>query len=200
MKSRRVAITGIGIVSPCGTGVEHFWTALLEGRSGIGPITGFDASTLETRIAGEVRDFDPLLYLDRKEARRMDRCQHLAVAASELAVADAGLTLQPGEGERAAVLIGSSVGGLITAEEELRKVLARGPGAMNPFFILQLLPNLIPAYVAIRFGFKGMNLATNSACATGAHAIGEALRLLQSGQADIALAGGAEAPDRKSVV
>jgi len=191
---RRVAVTGIGVVSPCGTGVDRFWESLACGRSGIGPITLFDASALETRFAGEVRDFDPHPYMDRKEARRMDRFQQFALAAAELAMRDAAYEVAPADADRAAVIIGSAVAGLVAAEREYDKAREKGAGSVNPFFILQILGNMAPAYIAIRYGMKGPNWCMNSACATSAHAIGEAMRLIQRGEADVALAGGAEAP------
>ncbi|MBI4539901.1 MAG: beta-ketoacyl-ACP synthase II [Gemmatimonadetes bacterium] len=191
---RRVVVTGIGIASPCGTGVEKAWDALVHGRSGIGPITRFDASCLETRFAGEVRDFEPEEYLDRKQVRRMDRFQQLAMAAAELTMRDAGYAVNAHDAERAAVIVGSGVAGLVVAETEHTRAQQLGPGAVSPFFILHVLANMAPAQIAIRHGFKGPNWSTNSACATSAHAIGEALRLIQRGDVDVALAGGAEAP------
>ncbi|MEX2526960.1 MAG: beta-ketoacyl-ACP synthase II [Gemmatimonadota bacterium] len=191
---RRAVVTGLGLITPCGIGVEPFRQAIDQGRSGIGPIKCFDASNLQTRFAGEVRDFDPIGALGRKEARRMDRFQQFAMVGAELAMEDAGLSGPPADPSRGAVIIGSSVAGLAAAQEEHTRALARGPGAIHPFFILQVLSNMAPSYVSIRWGFRGLNLAPNSACATGAHAIGEAARRIRSGEIDVALAGGAEAP------
>ena len=192
--THRVAVTGIGLITPLGTGTQATWSGLIQGRSGIAPITSFDASDLATRFAGEVMDFEPEAFLSRKEARRIDRSQQFALAASEMALEDAGFTLSPKVAERAAVIIGSGVGGLTMAEAEFRKVLDRGVRALNPLFILGILPNMAPAQVAIRHGFKGPNWGTNSACATSAHAVGEAARLIRCGDAVVALAGGTEAP------
>ena len=187
-------LTGMGLVTPCGIGVEPFWDSLVHGRSGIGPLTLFDASLTETRIGGEVKAFDPLEYMERKEARRMGRFQQLAMAAAHLALEDGALACPPADPERAAVVIGSAVAGLVTAEREYKRALEHGAGSISPTFILQILGNMVPAYVSIRWGFKGTNFSTSSACATGAHAIGEAMRMIQFDHADIALAGGAEAP------
>ena len=192
--NHRVVVTGIGLVTPCGIGTEQTWDALAAGRSGIGPITLFDASALETRFAGEVQDFDPLDFMDRKQRRRLDRYQQFAMAAAEMAVNDAAYSLDPAEAERSAVIVGSAIGGLAQAESDCEKVLEKGVGVLSPFFILKVLPNMAPAQIAIRFGFKGPNWSTNSACATSAHAIGEAMRLIQRGEAVTVLAGGAEAP------
>lgn len=192
--NHRVVVTGIGLVTPCGIGSEQTWDALVAGRTGIGPITLFDASALETRFAGEVRDFDPLDFMDRKQRRRLDRYQQFAMAAAEMAVNDAEYSLDPAEAERSAVIVGSAIGGLAQAESDCEKVLEKGVGVLNPFFILKVLPNMAPAQIAIRFGFKGPNWSTNSACATSAHAIGEAMRLIQRREAVTVLAGGAEAP------
>lgn len=190
----RVVVTGMGLVTPCGTGVEATWEALTEGRSGIGPITLFDAGEMATRFAGEADDFDPGDFLGRKEVRRMERFHQLAVVAADMALADSGFAVAGGDADRAAVIVGSAIGGLAFAETEYRKALEKGPGAVSPFFILQVLPNMAPAQIAIRHGFKGPNWSTNSACSTSAHAVGEGMRLIQRGDADVVLAGGAEAP------
>jgi len=192
--THRVVVTGLGLITPLGTGVETTWAGLVQGRSGIRAITSFDATDLPSRIAGEVRDFDPDAFFSAKEAKRLERSQQFAVAASEMAVKDGGLTLDPNEAGKAAVIIGSAVGGLNKAESEYNKVLKRGPKGVAPLFILQILTNMAPSIVAIRLGFKGPNWATNSACATSAHAVGEATRLIQRGDAVVALAGGTEAP------
>lgn len=194
MERRRAVVTGIGLLTPCGIGVDAFWSALDEGRSGVGPITLFDPSRLQTRFAGEVRDFDPVAVLGRKEARRMGRFQQLAMAATELAMGDAGLSGPPVDPSRGAVIIGSSVGGMSDGEAQFIRALEKGPEAIHPFFILQVLSNMVPAYVSIRWGFRGVNLAPSTACATGAHAIGEAVLRIRNGEADVVLAGGAEAP------
>jgi 3-oxoacyl-[acyl-carrier-protein] synthase II len=174
--------------------VDATWSGLVQGRSGIGPVIGFDASQLPTRFAGQVNDFEAENFVSRKEARRMERAQQFALAASEMAMEDSGLVLSPALAEKAAVIIGSAVGGLALAEAEYDKVQARGVRALHPLFILGILPNMVPAQVAIRHGFKGPNWGTNSACSTRAHAVGEAARLIRGGDAVVALAGGAEAP------
>jgi len=189
-----VVVTGMGMLTPCGIGVEATWDALVAGRSGIGPITLFDAAPMTTRFAGEVSDFDPQAFMDRKQARRLDRYQQFAMVAAEMAMQDAGLTSPPPQPERAAVIVGSCVGGLASAEELSREIRPVGPQAMPPFFILNVLINMAASNLSIRYGFKGPNWSTNSACATSAHALGEAKRLIERGDADVVLAGGAEAP------
>jgi 3-oxoacyl-[acyl-carrier-protein] synthase II len=191
---RRVVVTGLGLLTPCGTGVEKSWQALVQGRSGIGPITLFDASRLDTRIAGEVRDFQPEDFIDRRELRRMDRFQQLAVAASDMAMGDSGLRVTAENAHRVATIVGSGIGGISSLEEQHRRALEKGPDRVSPFFILQMIPNLAAGYVAMRHGLKGPSWCTNSACSTSAHALGEALRGIQRGDFDVALAGGAEAP------
>jgi 3-oxoacyl-[acyl-carrier-protein] synthase II len=191
---RRAVITGIGLITPCGIGLDATWTAVAAGQSGVGPITLFDAAPMRTRIAGEVRGFVPTDFIDRKSARRMERTQQLAAAAAELAVADAGYALGNDDPYRAGVIIGSCVGGLQSVESAIRDAPVTSPDAVSPFFILQLLINMSGSYVSIRHGFKGPNWAANSACATSAHALGEAARTIQRGEADVILAGGAEAP------
>lgn len=191
---RRVVVTGMGLLSPCGTGVEKSWQALIQGRSGVGPITLFDASRLDTRIAGEVRDFKPEDFIERRELRRMDRFQQLAVAASDEAMRDSGLKVTPENAHRVATIVGSGIGGISSLEETYRKALEKGPDRVSPFFILQMIPNLAAGYVSMRHGLKGPSWCTNSACSTSAHALGEALRGIQRGEFDVALAGGSEAP------
>ncbi|MBZ4422395.1 beta-ketoacyl-ACP synthase II [Myxococcus sp. RHSTA-1-4] len=194
MQKRRVVVTGMGLISPCGTGVEKSWDALVNGRSGVGPITLFDASRLDCRIAGEVTDFRPEEYIDRRELRRMDRFAQLAVVAADMALADSGLKITPENAERVAAIIGSGIGGIASLEETYRKALEKGPDRISPFFILQMIINLAPGYVTMRHGIKGPSWSTNSACSTSAHAIGEAMRGIQRGEFDAAVAGGAEAP------
>jgi 3-oxoacyl-[acyl-carrier-protein] synthase II len=194
MQKRRVVVTGMGLISPCGTGVEKSWDALVNGRSGVGPITLFDASRLDCRIAGEVTDFRPEEYIDKRELRRMDRFAQFAVVAADMALADSGLRITPGNAERVAAIIGSGIGGISSLEETYRKALEKGPDRISPFFILQMIINLAPGYVSMRHGIKGPSWSTNSACSTSAHALGEAMRGIQRGEFDAAVAGGAEAP------
>lgn len=190
---RRVVVTGMGVVSPIGIGLDAFWSGLVEGRSGIGPITRFDASGLDCRIAGEVHDFEPERYMDRKEARRADRFAQFALAASLMAVQDAGLEGNLPLGSRAGVVIGSGIGGMDTWEASHRTLLEKGPGRVSPFTVPMMIPNMAAGLVSIRFGAEGPNRCTVSACASGADAIGDAFRIIQRGDADLALAGGTEA-------
>ena len=192
MSRRRVAVTGVGLVSPIGVGTEATWAALLAGRSGIGAITHFDASDYPSRIAGEVRDFDPTDHLDRKEVRRTDRFVHLAVAASDYAMQDAGLVVDETNADRTGVMIGSGIGGLPLIERMHKVLLERGPGRITPFFIPGLIVNLAAGQVSIRFGLRGPNGAPSTACTTGLHAVGDAFRQIQMGYADAMIAGGAE--------
>lgn len=184
----------MGVVSPIGIGKAAFWESLISGKSGIVPITRFDASELVTRIAGEVRDFDPLNYLDKREARRMDRYTHYAVAGTHLALEDAGLKPEELDRERVGVIIGSGVGGIETVEEQARVLIAKGPGRISPLFVPMMIANMAGAQVAIHYGFKGPNLTTVTACASSTNSAGEAFRLIQNGEADIIVTGGTEAP------
>ncbi|SET20766.1 beta-ketoacyl-ACP synthase II [Stigmatella erecta] len=194
MEKRRVVVTGLGLISPCGTGVEKSWAALIRGQSGVGPITLFDASALDCRIAGEVKDFRPEDFMDRRELRRMDRFCQFAVAAADMAMKDSGLTVTAENAGRVATIIGSGIGGLGSLEETYRKALEKGPDRISPFFILQMIINMAPGYISIRHGLKGPSWSSNSACSTSAHALGEAFRGIQRGDFDAAVAGGAEAP------
>lgn len=189
---RRVVITGLGVVTPLGTGVEKTWQALIGGQSGIGPITRFDASGYACRIAGEVKDFDPADYLEKKDIKKMDAFIHYALAASQEAVDDAGLKVTPECAERTGVYIGAGIGGLPAIEQYHRVLQEKGPGRVSPFFIPMVIINLASGQVAIRFGAKGPNSCAVTACATGNHCIGDAYRIIQRGDADVMLAGGAE--------
>jgi len=191
-------VTGLGLVTPLATGVEATWAALLAGRSGVGPITRFDAGSLRTRIAAEVKDFDPLMWMDRKEARRTDRYAQFAVAATEMAVRSSGLTIggddaQSYPPERVGVILGSGIGGLASAEHAHEKALQTGFDRLSPMFVLELLANTAAGLVSIRYGAAGPNYAPVAACSTGGHAIGEALWSIRSGRTDAVIAGGAEA-------
>jgi len=191
--SRRVVITGIGLVTPLGLDAPSTWEALLAGKSGIGPITKFDASNLPAQIAGEVRGFDPLQHIDRKEAKKMDAFTHFAVVASQEALRDSDFTIDESNADRVGVYIGSGIGGLPLLEETHRTILARGPKRISPFFIPGMILNLAGGQVSIISGAKGPNLALATACATGSHAIGESSRLIRERYADAMIAGGAEA-------
>jgi 3-oxoacyl-[acyl-carrier-protein] synthase II len=190
---RRVVITGLGVVSPLGCGTEKNWEALLAGRSGIGPITQFDASTFSTRIAGEVRDFDPADWLEKKEIKKVDRFVQFSIAAAQMAVDDARLSATVDERERIGVALGVGMGGIATIEEYHRILLESGVRRLTPFLIPRLIANIAPGHIAIRFGFTGENIAVSSACASGGHAVGEAYRRICFGLQDAVVTGGAEA-------
>ena len=193
MSRRRVVVTGLGLVSPVGIGVEPSWQALVAGRSGIGPITLFDASTYPTRIAGEVKNFEPGDFMDKKEARRNDRFIQLGLAAAEMAVKDSGLDLSKEDPEQIGCIVGAGMGGLGTIEENRTLLTERGLKRISPFFIPSLIINLAPGQISLRYGFKGPNFSTVSACATGNHSIGDALLYIERGLADVMVAGGCEA-------
>jgi len=197
MSRRRVVITGLGCVTPVGNTVQDAWESLLAGRSGIGPITHFDASTFSCHIAGEVKDFDIDAYINPKEARTMDRFIHLGIAAAAQAVADAGLPqgdeLDDELATRIGCVIGSGIGGLPLIESMHGELAARGARRISPFFVPASIINMISGHVSMRHGFKGPNLAVVTACTTGLHSIGEASRMIEYGDADIVIAGGSEA-------
>jgi 3-oxoacyl-[acyl-carrier-protein] synthase II len=186
-------VTGVGAVSPLGNDVESTWSQLVAGTSGAGPITRFDATGYETRFACEVKDFTPEGVLDRKEAKRMDRFVQYAVVAAAEAIRSAGLNLETLDRNRIGVLIGSGIGGMETFEEQHTALMTKGPGRVSPYFIPMMIIDMASGQVSIQFGLKGPNFGTVSACASGAHAIGEALRLIRAGDADVMLAGGTEA-------
>jgi 3-oxoacyl-[acyl-carrier-protein] synthase II len=190
---RRVVITGIGMVSPLGVGTEANWSALLAGRSGVGPITRFDAARYPSRIAGEVKNFNPEDYIPKKDVKKMDRFIHFALAASQLAVDDAGLAISAANAERVGVYIGSGIGGLPSIERQHASLLETGPDRISPFFIVGLIVNLASGQVSIRFGAKGPNLAVSTACATGCHSIGDSFEIIKRGDADAMICGGTEA-------
>ncbi len=190
---RRVVVTGVGVVSPLGLTAEETWHRSLKGESGIGPITLFDASSYPARIAGEAKGFDPLNYMDKKDARKMDRFIQFACAAAAEAVDRSGLTITPENAERVGVAVGSGIGGLSLLEEQHKILLERGPGRISPFFIPGMIINMASGQISIRYGAKGPNIATVSACSTASHAIGEAARYIQRGEADAMICGGAEA-------
>jgi len=189
---RRVVITGLGAVTPLGIGVEKTWQGLTVGKSGITKITRFDASGYPCQIAGEVKDFTPGDYIDKKDIKKMDTFIHYAVAASQEAVDDAGLKITPDNAERVGVYIGAGIGGLPAIEQYHDVLKEKGPGRVSPFFIPMVIINLASGQVAIRFGAKGPNSCAVTACATGNHCLGDALRIIQRGEADVMLAGGAE--------
>jgi 3-oxoacyl-[acyl-carrier-protein] synthase II len=190
---RRVVVTGLGLVTPLGNTVRDNSEALMAGRSGIGPITHFDASTYPSRIAGEVRNFDPGDFVEKKEIKKMDRFIHLAVAAAQEAVDDARFAVGAVDAERVGVIVGVGMGGIATIEETVTAYNEHGLRRVSPFFIPRLIANLAPGHIAIRVGAKGVNYAPASACSSGAHAVGEAYRLIRFGYQDAMIAGGAEA-------
>ncbi|MGH2749397.1 MAG: beta-ketoacyl-ACP synthase II [Actinomycetota bacterium] len=190
---RDVVITGIGVVTPIGIGVDAMWDSLMAGRSGVGPLTHFDASNLPVTIAAEASDFDAADYMDRREVGRNDRFTHMAVAAARMAIEDAGTDSLGESPDRVGVIVGSGIGGIGTIEREKELFLERGPRAVSPFTVPKLMPNAAAAAIAMKHGLKGINYAPSSACATGAHAIGEAYRAIKDGIADVMLAGGTEA-------
>lgn len=191
--ARRVVVTGLGLVTPLGTGVEKTWKAICAGESGIGRITRFDPTGYDAQIAGEVKDFDPAQFIEKKEIKKMDAFIHYAVGAALLAVDDAGLKIKPEEATKVGVYIGSGIGGLGSIEHYHEVLRSKGPGRVSPFFIPMTIINLASGQVAIRIGAKGPNSCAVTACATGNHCIGDAYRLIQRGDADVMVAGGAEA-------
>jgi 3-oxoacyl-[acyl-carrier-protein] synthase II len=192
---RRVAVTGIGAVSPLGVGVDPTWKALLSGESGAGGVSRFDVSDFGTKIACEVKDFDPTDFMEQRDARRSDRFTQFAVASAVEAAEGAGWTASvPFDPERVGVVVGSGIGGIETLESQHKVLLERGPSKMSPFCVPLLMVNGAAGSIAMRFGLRGPNFATVSACATGAHAIGEAARMIRTGVADAMVAGGSEAP------
>ncbi len=192
MDTRRVVVTGLGMLTPVGIGVDETWGALCAGESGIGAITRFDAADFDCRIAGEVKGFNPLDFIPKKEVKKMDTFIHYALAASIMAVEDAGLKVSPKEADRVGVVVGAGIGGLPAIEKYHEKLLASGPRKITPFFIPMLIVNLAPGQISMRFGFKGPNYSIVTACATGNHSIGEAYRCIQRNDADVMVAGGTE--------
>ena len=193
---KRVVVTGMGLVSPVGNDVSTSWENLLAGKSGGGPITSFDATDdFPCRIGCEVKDFDPLDYLDKRDVKRHDRVSQFAIAAAAQALESAGLDGPPkgGDPERCGVIFGSGIGGIATFEEQHRRLIEKGPGRVSPFFIPMFIPDISAGLISIRWGLRGPNYATVSACASSAHAIGDAMRHIRHGDADLMVAGGAEA-------
>ena len=191
---RRVVVTGIGLITPTGKNRGENWENIKNGRSGIGKITRFDASRHASQIAGEVKNFDPTHYFDRKDLKKFDPFIQFALIASEEAVKDSGLDLNAIDKEKAGVYIGSGIGGISTIETNKEILMQKGPDRISPFFLPSCIANLGAGQVSIKFGFKGPNLANCTACATGTHAIGDSTRIIQRGEADIMIAGGAEYP------
>jgi 3-oxoacyl-[acyl-carrier-protein] synthase II len=191
--TRRVVITGVGLVTPLGTGVDKNWQALMEGRSGIGPVSRFDVSDFPTRIAGEVKDFHPEDFIEKKEIKKMDLFIQYAVAAAQMAMEESRLPITPENEDLVGVIVGVGIAGLSSIEEYHKLFLESRLKKVSPFFIPKLIANLAPGQISIRYGAKGINYTPTSACSSGAHAIGEAFRLIRLGEQDAVIAGGAEA-------
>ncbi|SHF31346.1 3-oxoacyl-[acyl-carrier-protein] synthase II [Desulforamulus putei DSM 12395] len=192
--SKRVVITGMGVISPVGTGLDNFWNALTAGVSGIARITRFDPSEYSTQIAGEVKDFDYSKYIDKKEGRRMDKFSQYAVVAAAMAIEDAGMDLQSLDKDRTGVIVGSGIGGMETFEEQCRVLVNRGPSRISPFLIPMMIANMAAGQIAIKFGLRGPNITAITACASSGNAIGDAFKLIQRGGAEVVITGGTEAP------
>jgi len=190
---KRVVVTGVGAVTPIGNTAEEFWAGLMKGTSGIGPITRFDATGFATRIAGEVKGFEPLKYIDKKDDRKLDPFVKYAIASAVMAVEDAALPIAELDKTRFGVLVGSGIGGITTLLDTHDVLNAKGPDRVSPFFIPMLIINMASGLISMRFGAKGPNSAVVTACATGNHAIGDAMKIIQRGDADVMIAGGAEA-------
>ena len=193
MSKRRVVITGLGIVSPVGNGIAEAWDNTVNGRGGIGPITHFDASALPTRFAGEVKHFNAADWMSPKEVRRMDTFIHFGIAATKMAMDDAGLQVTEQNAERIGVNVGSGIGGLPMIENNIREMIAKGPRRISPFFVPGSIVNMVAGMISILYGFKGPNVSMVSACTTSTHCIGDAARFIEYGDADVMIAGGSEA-------
>ncbi|MEA5094897.1 3-oxoacyl-[acyl-carrier-protein] synthase 2 [bioreactor metagenome] len=189
---RRVVITGVGVVSPIGSG-DAFWENVKKGTCGISPIESFDTTEFSVKLAAEVKDFDPTLYMDKKESKRQDRYSQFALAAADIAVKNSGLDIEKVDSDRFGVIVGSAVGGIHTIEAEHAKLLEKGPGKVSTFFIPMMLSNIASGLVAIKYQAKSVNFSTVTACATGANAIGESYKRIQDGICDVMIAGGSEA-------
>ncbi len=192
MNQRRVVVTGMGMVSPLGNDLESSWDSIVNGRSGLGPITLFDASAFSTRIAGEIRGFDPTAFIAAKDVKKMDAFIHYGIAASLMAMEDSGLEVTEQNAERIGAIIGAGIGGILGIEEQTAKYLEGGPRKISPFYIPATIINMLPGHLSIMKGIKGPNFSAVSACATSNHSIGMAMRMIQYGDADVMIAGGAE--------
>ncbi len=190
---KRVVVTGLGAITPIGIGKDEFWQSLLNGKSGIGKITHFDASEYTTQIAGEVKDFDPAKYIDKKEAKRMDPFTQFAVAASKMAFEDSGINLEIEDRTRIGTMIGTGIGGMDTLNEQYKNLFDKGPNRISPFFIPMMIGNMAAGQTSITFGLQGPCSCVTTACATGTNAIGDAFKVIQRGDAEVMVAGGTEA-------
>jgi 3-oxoacyl-[acyl-carrier-protein] synthase II len=193
-EKRRVVVTGMGALTPIGNSVDDYWKNLLAGVSGAAPVTYFDTSAYDTRFACELKGFKATEYLDRKGAQRMDPFSQYALIASDQAVADAGISIKDDDPDRYGVVFGSGIGGMTTYDTQFKNLMQGGPSRISPFFIPMLIPDIASGNISIKHGFKGPNYATVSACATASHAIGDAFRIVQYGDADVMICGGSEAP------
>lgn len=189
---KRVVVTGLGVITPVGNDVETYWKNLLDGKSGIGPITHFDATGFDSRIAGEVRDFDPSAEVDRKERRRLDLFVQYALVAGREAIRHARLDLEALDRDRAGIIIGCGIGGIGVAEAQKEVLMSKGPGRVSPFLVPMMIPNMAPGIMAIKYGFRGPNISVVTACASGNNAFADAMRLIQRGDADLMVVGGTE--------
>lgn len=193
MKHRAV-ITGMGVISPVGNQLDEFWNNLIEGKSGIGLLTRFDTSNLPTKVAAEVKNFEPTDWINKKESRHMDRFAQFGMAAAKMALQDSGLDLEKVDKERAGAVMGCGIGGVITFEEQKEVLMAKGSSRITPFFVPMLISNMAAAHLSIEFGLQGSSMTIATACASATNAIGEALRIIQRGEADVVFCGGTEAP------
>ena len=193
MKHRAV-ITGMGVISPVGNHLDEFWNNLIEGKSGIGLLTRFDTADLPTKVAAEVKNFEPTEWINKKESRHMDRFTQFAMAAAKMALQDSALDFEKVDKERAGVVMGCGIGGVTTFEEQKEVLMAKGSGRVTPFFVPMLISNMAAGHISIEYGLQGSSMTIVTACASGTNAIGEALRIIQRGEADIVLCGGTEAP------
>ena len=190
---KRVVITGVGAISPIGNTAAEFWQALLDGKSGIGLITRFDAAEYDAKIAGEVKGFDPTVFIDKKEARRMDRFTQFAIAAAKMALDDSGMDLEKEDKSRIGSYVGSGIGGMDTLHDQYKTLFEKGPNRISPFFIPMMIANMAAGQVSIAFGLQGPSSCVVTACATGTNCIGDAMKVIQRGDADVMVAGGTEA-------
>ncbi|MCX6149950.1 MAG: beta-ketoacyl-ACP synthase II [Ignavibacteriales bacterium] len=193
MSKRRVVITGIGAVTPIGIGTDEFWQGLVEGRNGVGLITKFDASTFDTKFAAEVKNFDPTIWIDKKSVKRLDPYAQFAIVSADMAVTDSKLDLEKIDKERFGVIFGSGIGGILTHQQQTFTFFNGGVNRISPFFVPMMISDIAAGHISMRFGAKGPNYATTSACSTASHAIADAFMLIQSGRADIMIGGGSEA-------
>ncbi len=196
----RVVITGVGAITPIGTGKEAFWNGLMEGKNGIGRITRFDPTDFHAQIAGEVKDFDPTAYIDKKESKRMDRYTQFAVATAGMAIKDAGLDLEKEDLDRIGTYVGTGIGGIETMHSQYEKYFAKGPSRISPFFVPMMIANMAAGQVSITYKLHGPSSCVVTACATGSNCIGDAMRVIQRGEADVMVAGGTEAAISQAAV